>query len=174
MKLFLTGEIQVGKSTVIAKTLEILNITPQGFRTYFGPDRGLPDKFLYMNSADKPKVYSKAYAVAIFTEGNPPQVLVEKFDNFGAELIRSARTGSPLILMDECGSLERDAHLFHKEILAALDSSIPVLGVVKQASRGWTDFIRNHPNVKLFTVTEKNRDELPDLIAQQFRSVLGK
>ena len=172
MKLFLTGEIQVGKSTVIAKTLMILKLTPKGFRTYFGPDRGFPDRLLYMNSADKPMIYTRGHAVAIFTKGNPPQILTEKFDTFGVELIRSARTSAKLILMDECGSLERDAHLFQKEILDTLEDSIPVLGVIKQANNGWTNIIRNHPNVRLFTVTAENRDELPQLLAEQLAQLI--
>jgi nucleoside-triphosphatase len=57
-----------------------------------------------MNSADKPMIYSKDYAVAIFTKERPPQILTEKFDTFGVELIRSARRSAKLILMDECGN----------------------------------------------------------------------
>jgi len=167
MNLFLTGEIQVGKSTVIAKILMLLKLKPKGFRTYFGPDRGFPDRLLYMNSADKPKIYNRDYAVAIFTKESPPQALMEKFDTFGVELIQSARTGTKLILMDECGNLERDAHLFQKEILATLDGTIPILGVIKQTSSGWTDILRNHPQVRFFTVTEANRDDMPQILAEQ-------
>lgn len=169
MKIFLTGEIQVGKSTVITKTLSLLKVTPGGFKTYYGPDRGSPDRFLYLNSAAEPQVYSKEKAVVRFTQGNPPEVLTEKFDTLGAELIRTARINSKLILMDECGSLEREAFFFQKEILDTLDSDLPVLGVIKLISRGWTDRIRNHSEVTLLTVTAENRDNLPLMIAPMFR-----
>lgn len=167
MHIFLTGEIQVGKSTVIAKTLALLNILPGGFKTYFGPDRGSPDKLLYMNSAAEPEIFREENAVVRFKEGYLPQALTEKFDTYGVELIGSARASSNLILLDECGNLERDAFVFQKEIIDTLNSNTPVFGVIKLASRGWTDIIRNHPKVKLITVTRENRDDLPQILAHQ-------
>ena len=165
MHIFLTGEIQIGKSTVINKTLELLKITPQGFRTYFGPDRANGDRLLYLNSADLPQVFREDNAVVRFREGQQPEVLTERFDRYGAQLIRWARADSALILMDECGSLESRAQVFQQEILAALDGAKPILGVVKLASTGWTDNIREHADVTLLTVTRENRDLLPRMLA---------
>jgi len=167
MHIFLTGEIQVGKSTVIAKTLSLLKITPGGFKTYFGPDRELPERLLYMNSGSEPKIFREENVVARFFRDQPPRILTEKFNTYGAELIRSARVDPGLILMDECGSLEREALIFQKEVMDTLAGNIPVLGVVKLASSGWTDQIRNHPKVRLITVTRENRDALPAILAQQ-------
>ncbi|NLL52020.1 MAG: nucleotide kinase [Peptococcaceae bacterium] len=166
MHIFLTGEIQVGKSTVIAKTLSLLDITPGGFRTYFGPDRKSPNRLLYMNSASEAPIYKQDNAIAIFSENKPPQPLTDKFDIFGSELIRAARANSKLILMDECGSLERKAFLFQKTVLESLDYETPILGVIKLDSFGWTDQIKQHPKVKLFFVTVENRDTLPIMLAK--------
>ncbi|AFQ43829.1 nucleoside-triphosphatase [Desulfosporosinus meridiei] len=167
MHIFLTGEIQIGKSTVINKTLDLLQITPQGFRTYFGPDRTQADRLLYLDSAAKPQTFNEEKAVVHFRAERPPEVLVKRFDGFGAQLIRRARADSEsaLILMDECGSLESGAQVFQQEILAALDGNKPILGVVKLTSRGWTDQIREHAQVALLTVTRENRDRLPELLA---------
>jgi nucleoside-triphosphatase len=165
LKIFLTGEIQVGKSTIIAKTLDLLQIKPGGFRTYFGPDRKSPDRLLYMNSAAVPPIYHSENAVARFAQGRQPQALPEKFDSLGGELIRSARKNSKLIVMDELGSLEQIARVFQKEVLNSLNGNIPVLGVLKLNSRGWTEKIRKHPQVELFYVTEENRDALPLMLA---------
>lgn len=173
MHVFLTGEKQVGKSTVIARTLSLLKITPGGFKTYFGPDRDAANKLLYMNSFAEPKIFREENAVARFTADHPPQVLTQKFDTCGVELIRSARSGSDLVLMDECGYLERDALLFHNEIIDALNGSTPVLGVLKLGSKGrsWTDRIREHPKVRLNTVDKGNRDLLPQILAQRLAQI---
>lgn len=173
MHIFLTGEIQIGKSTVIHKTLDLLGITPQGFRTYFGPDRDEADRLLYLNSAAQPRTFNEEKAVARFRAGQSPEVLVERFDDYGARLIRGARADSAaaLVLMDECGSLESGALVFQREVLAALDGSKPVLGVVKLASRGWTDQIREHTKVALVTVTRENRDRLPGLLAHSLSNI---
>jgi len=163
--IFLTGEIQIGKSTVINKTLDLLKITPQGFQTYFGPDRANGGRLLYLNSAALPQVCREENAVVHFREGQPPEVLSERFDRDGAQLIRSARVDSALILMDECGSLESWALVFQREILAALDDIKPILGVIKLTSTGWTDNIRENAKVTLLTVTQENRDLLPRMLA---------
>jgi nucleoside-triphosphatase len=167
MHIFLTGEIQVGKSTVIAKTISLLNKTCGGFRTYFGPNRESSDRILYMNSATEPMIYSEGNAIVRFSAGQPPQALTKRFDTYGVELIRSARTNSNLILMDECGNLESNAFVFQKEIIDTLDGNTPVLGVIKLAGRSWTDRIRNHPQVKLIIVTKENRNILPPILAYQ-------
>ena len=56
--IFLTGDIRIGKSTVIRKALLLLKPPDYagkpffgGFRTYFGPDRTDPDRFLYRRTA---------------------------------------------------------------------------------------------------------------------------
>ncbi len=168
MHIFLTGNIQVGKSTVILKTLSMLGIIPGGFRTYFGPDRKSPNRGLYINSASDAQLYREENVVAKFTENNPPQVFVDKFDTLGVELIRSARTTANFIVMDECGNLEKNALLFQRELLDALNGIIPILGVIKLSGNGWVDKIRNHPNVSVITVSEKNRDTLPSMLTRQF------
>jgi nucleoside-triphosphatase len=94
-----------------------------------------------------------------------PLIYNEKFDIYGVELIQRAREKSQLIVMDECGNLEQFSISFQSKILDTLDEKTPILGVVKQASWGWTDRIRNHPQVKLITVTRENRNQLPELIA---------
>lgn len=161
MHIFLTGEIQIGKSTVIARTLERLNTKYGGFRTYFGPDRGLEDRWLYMNAAAEPARYEKESGIVEFRKDCMPRVNTEKFNTYGVELIKCARVDANLIVMDECGNFERAANKFQNEIIGALDQKMLVLGVLKLASSGWTDLIRNHNQVKLITVTKENRDELP-------------
>jgi len=166
MHIFLTGEVQVGKTTVIAKALAQLNIRHGGFKTYFGPNRGSINKLLYMNAAQEPPVFSAENSIACFREGFMPEVFTEKFNTIGVALIRSARANSQLIIMDECGSFEGDAFEFQKEIIKTLDSKKPVFGVIKLASRGWTDHLRNHNNVRLITVTRENRDDLAKICAR--------
>ena len=168
MHIFLTGEIQVGKSTVLAKTLKLLNIRCGGFKTYFGADRGSEERCLYLNSIVEPDNYDLKNTVVQFRKDADPLVLTEKFNSTGVELIKSARDQSDLIVMDECGNFEREALAFQREIIKTLDHNEPVFGVVKLASSGWTDLIRNHQKVKMITVAKQNRDELPKILAQHF------
>lgn len=163
---FLTGDIQSGKSTVIQKVLANLDVTVGGFCSGYGPDRAAEDRLLYLWDAAENPVYDEAHSVAQITP-HGRNAFPDRFDILGCSALRRAReTNVDLILMDECGFLERDAAQFQAEVLKTLDGTRPVFGVVRLRSSGWTDSIRNHPNVILITVTKENRDILPDQITE--------
>lgn len=165
MHVFLTGELQCGKSTAITRVLSRITRPVFGFKTLF-TDRSNDNKALYMLPAFSSLAPSPEQAVAQFYDGKPVP-LTERFDMIGSALLQEAqRHPEGIILMDECSRFERDALLFQQEIFRCLDGDIPVLGVVRHNAAGWADQIRNHPNVKLLTVTKENRDSIPDEIIQ--------
>ena len=43
----------------------------------------------------------------------------------------------------------------------ALDGETPIVGVIQQAESAFLDTVRAHPEVEIVTVTEENRDALP-------------
>ena len=61
MHLFLTGSVQIGKTTALNKTLELLKVIPGGFRSYFGEDRKSPCRYLYMSSAAEPRAFGSCH-----------------------------------------------------------------------------------------------------------------
>lgn len=164
--IFLTGEIQSGKSTVMEKVLAALDVTVGGFRSGSGPERYKSSRWLYLWDAAGEPLYDEANRVAhLSSEGR--KSFPEQFDSLGCAALRRAQENQvDLILMDECGFLERDAAQFQAEVLRTLDGDIPVFGVVRLRYSGWTDSIRSHPYVTLITVTEENRDELPEQITE--------
>lgn len=165
MHIFLTGEVQVGKSTVVEKTVSALGTSVGGFRSGFGPDRSEADRWLYLWDASGLPAYDETHGVVRFTN-RKPEVLIDRFNTLGAEILCQARRNKAgLILMDECGRFEEQAAAFQAEIFAALDGAVPVLGVVRQGVHGWLDAVRDHPRVTLLTVTPDNRDMLPGQIA---------
>lgn len=168
--IFLTGEVQIGKSTVLDRTMELLGWPVGGFRTGFGSDRGRTDRWLYLWDASGPPVRDEAHGVVHFTD-RKPETFLERFNTLGGGALRRAReTGAKLILMDECGRFEGDAAEFQREIFKTLNGDVPILGVVRQGYSGWLDDIRSHPKVTLLTVTGDNRDVLPDQIAARLQN----
>lgn len=132
-----------------------------GFRTGFGPDRGAVCRSLYLWPAWEAPQWDEPHTVARFdVRGAHP--LPRRFDTVGCAAL--SRAGAALLVMDECGRLEKDASLFQRTILAALSGPVPILGVVRQGLPGWTGAIAAHPQTELLTVTEENRDTLPGLI----------
>ena len=169
MHIFLTGDVQVGKSTVIQKAVSALEVPIGGFCSGFGPNREWPDSKVYLWDASGSPVYDDAHVVVRFT-GRKPEVLIDRFNTLGVETIRRARRQKAgLILMDECGRFEEQAVVFQSELFAALERDMPVLGVVRQGFHGWLDAIRSHPKVILLAVTEDNRDTLPGQIVGLLR-----
>ncbi|MDK2808540.1 MAG: nucleoside-triphosphatase [Clostridiales bacterium] len=175
MHVFLTGDIQVGKTTIIQKVLSRIKGKIGGFETYFGSDRGLLDRYLYMSEAGQPRCCDEEHAVVRFRKGEAPSTNIERFDICGTNWIKKARQEASIIVMDECGNLENEAHCFQREIRMALNGETPILGVVKQNSTGWTKSIRDHERVILLSVTKENREALPDdIIALLGRGIKGE
>lgn len=105
------------------------------------------------------------------TCGRVRDVCTATFETYGTALIRSARPGG-LIIMDEIGHMEKDARLFLQAIFDALDGDIPILASVRYttadqafsdstAQSGSADYlerIKHHPRVRLYMLSEENRD----------------
>jgi nucleoside-triphosphatase len=158
--IFLTGEIQIGKSTVVQKTLQLLNVKYGGFRTYFSADRSNPNRCLYMSDASLPVSYDDAHTVARFSPVLPLEIYPDRFDLLGAEYINEAGKTADLIVMDELGNLENAASRFQTAVLDALDGDVQILGVLKLSATGWVDKIKSHRKVEIVRVTEENRNKL--------------
>lgn len=161
--IFLTGEIQIGKSTVIAKTLTLLSLIPGGFRTLKidHPEMGNSDIIIYSARATP----ESGQIVAHKTQKSKT-VFPEIFNTYGSSYLKQP---SELILMDELGYLENEAEIFQNTVFKILNNTIPVLGVVRHKETDFLNAIRHHPHVITITVTEKNRNSLPEKLAAFYK-----
>ena len=160
--IFLTGEIQVGKSTAINRALAATGPLVEGFRTLGGPWDENGGSYVHMISADgteSPGTENRVFYRNL-KDGSPHfQVFTDYFETRGPELLRPSMH-CELLLMDEIGVREAQCERFHQAILQALNGDIPVLGVVQIRPGGFLDEIRNHPFVELITVTAENREQV--------------
>ena len=170
LHIFLTGEIQIGKTTIVEQVIKMLQVPIGGFRTYFGVDRFYEEKELYMNAAWLPKEYNKNLSIATFKKGMPPIVHTDIFNQYGGDWIHESREFAKLMIMDECGRFESKAERFKEEIIKSLYDDIPILGVIKEVNDcDWLDLIRNHSKVNVITVNQENRNELPLILYGHFK-----
>ena len=156
MNLFLTGEIQVGKSTLLRKLLAKNGLRPGGAETGFGPWRAESERSLFLHAYGQPDYGPESVCCRMGPWGKT--AYPEVFDGRGAALIRAAMEEPrvDVVVLDELGFLEQDAKEFRKAVLEALAGPKPVWGVLRLGGGCWTDIDLG----KIITVTRENRDEL--------------
>lgn len=174
--IFLTGEIQVGKSTAINRALAAAGPRVEGFRTLGGPRDEDGGSYVHMIPADGTEEISAENRIFYrnFKTGQTVfQVFTDVFETRGPAFLKPS-PACELLLMDEIGIREAGCSRFHDAILQALDGEIPVLGVVQIRPGGFLDEIRNHPSVELITVNTENREQvfhrLTDWILKEIRN----
>ena len=162
MHVFLTGPVQIGKSTLIAAALDALQ--PErlgGFRSrpvYLHPAAA---QDLLCGAQNRVGIRRPELGIASFPDA---------FETAGMDALKGAED-CDLVLMDEIGRMERHADTYSARIRTLLDGCVPILGVVqKKADTPLAAAIRSHPNVRLIEVSEENRDVLLPEILSALRS----
>ena len=101
------------------------------------------------------------------------RVNMEDLDFIGAKAIGDAVEKCAIIAIDEIGPLELFSEKFKEATRKALDSSKPVVAVVHWKAR---DKLINEAKTcedsETFTVTQENRDKLPEIITQKTLQLL--
>ena len=167
--LFLTGDKQVGKSTLLRKLIEANRLDCTGFETqafYLHDERR---GFTLHGRVEMPPYENDCICCARVEERRSVPVL-PVFDENGTKILQMSRQSSaPIILMDELGRLERQAQAFIAEIYACLDSDKRVLGVLQKCGSEHVNAISLREDVTVLTVTPENRDALLGYLTTNFK-----
>lgn len=160
MNIFLTGGINVGKSTVIEHFLAShRDVKLGGFRTVCGSEHDDSGVFIVPASSDISCPRTEQNKVGDRKKGKRKRSFPHVFNTAGLELLKDAEN-SDIIIMDELGTMETGAEAFTARVLEILDGTTPVLGVIKPKQSPFLDAVRNHPNIQIAEVTPENRDEV--------------
>ena len=158
--LFLTGDKQVGKSTLLRRLMMTRQLDCAGFETqaFFlsGERRG----FTLHGRVDLPPYQNDCICCARIEEKRAVPVLPVFEENGVLILEKSLASPAPYLLMDELGKLEREAGGFIAQVEACLDSDKRVLGVLQRCHAAHIARIAQREDVTVLTVTPENRDEL--------------
>jgi len=165
MHIFLQGQRNTGKSTVILRTLEILlplkPLVPGGFFTWNG---GKNDPHVYMRPARSGQEH-EVFRLASYDAAKGGLIgNIRAFDVDGVRLLNESRD-SDLVIMDELGFLESGAEVFKQAVLDTLAGNAPVFGVLRLGDIPWHRSIRRNPSVTIFDVDESTREALPQELA---------
>lgn len=158
--IFLTGEKQVGKSTLWRKVLERSGISPGGFQTLEYLVGGAFRGYRLHGLGRTPTDLGNDVPVSVFLRRKLHLPVPGSFDIFGTALLKLALEDGGYILMDELGIFERDAAAFRQAVVDCLNGACHVLGVLQKADDPFLEAILNRPDVLVFTVTKENREAL--------------
>lgn len=169
--LFLTGEKQVGKSTLIRQFLEEQKLEAGGFLTLPFQVSGQVKGHVLHSLMPLPPFENDSPVVIRLGERNYAPV-IPVFEATGVKILEEslAAPSLPLLVMDELGKAEREAKSFLGAVIRCLSGPKPVLGVLQKGGYPFFEKVAGHPDVHLFTVTEVNRAEAAAVIRDWARS----
>lgn len=166
--LFLTGEKQVGKSTLLKKLIEAKQLDCAGFETLAFYLNGERRGFTLHGRVDMPP-YENDCIVCVRIAERRSVPVPEVFNQNGAAILqKSLESSASYILMDELGRLECSAQDFCAQVLATLNGGKRVLGVLQRCDSPLIEEIMRRDDVTVITVTEENREELLDMLCQSY------
>lgn len=157
--ILICGEVNAGKSTLIAKLLKATNRPLYGFVTkrLEADETGFHPIYIHPAGAAE-RTHAEENLIGT-CDTKIHNVSTETFDTLGVEYLKAEPEG--LIVMDELGFMEASAARFVETVFQALDGDVPVIAAVK--ARYDVEFlneVRVHRNAKLFKITKENRDIL--------------
>lgn len=161
--LFLTGKINIGKTTVLNSIRQNLNIKYDkigGFLTKAFIENGKVKGF-YMKPINynlKKPQFSKTI-IGYTSDGVKWTAATDTFEDFGVRILDYClKNPFELIIMDELGFFESKAYIFQQKVYEIIESEKKVLGIIKPQKTKFMNSIRNRKDVIVVEISEGNRD----------------
>lgn len=176
--IFLTGNIQVGKSTLIKGVLsdlregQDLKLEYDGFITYFD-QRWNEERNLCIKRVTSDKNVETEEKTVLHFEGRP-MFDTMAYETSGVEILESLDR-TKLLIFDECGRFEKDSPHYLEKIKEILNEDTHVIGVLrKDPPVEWIQEIMVRDDVYIFDITEENRGILRTAVKNTLLEMLGE
>ncbi|MFH1864909.1 MAG: NTPase [Candidatus Eisenbacteria bacterium] len=171
--LLVTGRPGIGKTTLIGRVLDALDVDVGGFYTAEILEDGSRVGFSIVGLHGDSGVLAHVDHESSFRVGkygvNP-----EDLERVGVRSIRDAIERSRLVVMDEIGRMELCSPAFQEAVGNALDSPKPVLGTLQDRKNVFLDSIRARPDVEVTRVSAGNRESLVPVLRDRVLELLGE
>lgn len=170
--LFLTGRINVGKSTMIKRIIEQLNIRKEeigGFYTRpYIIDNQVKEFYIEPLNFNCKSTNIRDRMIGYTSDGIKRIGNTATFENIGVEILDNCiKNDFKLIIMDELGFFENTAYQFQQKVHETLNNK-KVIGVIKPLSTPFLDTIRERKDVIEVEITEDNRENVYRRLAKEF------
>jgi nucleoside-triphosphatase len=166
-----TGRPGVGKTTLINRVLEEVDVDAGGFTTHEIRERGSRVGFAITDLRGGSGVLAHVDCRSDYRVGRYG-VNREDLERIGVPAIREAVRRSRLVVMDEIGRMELCSPEFRAAVQEALASPVPVLGTIQDRAGPFLDAVRARDDVEIVRVDERNRDRLAGELASRVRALV--
>jgi nucleoside-triphosphatase len=168
MKIFLTGLPGCGKTTVIKRALELIEVPATGIFTEEIRDAGRRVGFSVESLGGDKAVMSHVRVKSRCRVGRYG-VDVGAFESLALPAISPVEK-TTLVIIDEIGKMECFSSAFVELVRRLLDGPNPMLGTVARLGGGFPGEVRSRPDIKVLEVNIGNRDRLASEIGVLFRA----
>jgi nucleoside-triphosphatase len=173
MRLFLTGNPGVGKTTLIRAVVQRLKgITCAGFYTEETRQGGQRTGFRVVTLDEQKGI------LAIVGRKKPTvgkySIRVETFEKLVLLQLDPITTPADLYVIDEIGKMELLSRQFRMRIVELLAQPTNLLATITKRGNEFTDQIKRRTDIEIIEVTRQNRDELPEELARKIETQLRK
>lgn len=170
---FVTGRPGIGKTTLIERVLDALDIDAGGFYTRELLDDGRRVGFSITGLHGDQGMLAHVDHEGSFRVGKYGVNCVD-LERVGVRAIDEALKHSRFIVMDEIGRMELCSEVFQEAVGRALDSATPVLGTIQDRSNTFLDSVRARSDVEIMRVNTGNRECLVPVLRDRMRELLGE
>lgn len=169
--ILITGVPGIGKTTLIRKLAEELkDFHPAGFYTAEIREWGIRKGFELVSLNGKRGLLSHVDIKSPFIVGKY-RVDVQGFEDFlGATL--SLFSSTRLVVIDEIGKMECLSAIFKNRIREILDSEKILIATIALRGTGFIEEIKKRDDVRLFEITQSNRNSLLWEILEETKKTL--
>jgi len=157
--LLLTGRPGVGKSTVIQRALERVEVKAGGFFTQELSEGGRRVGF-GITTLDGDEGVLAHVTIAGRPRVSKYGVNVEDIRQVAVAALERALRDAELIVCDEIARMELMCPEFAPMVRRCLDSDTPLLAAIQQRRDAFLDEVRARKDVQVLEVTAGNRDDL--------------
>lgn len=158
MKIFLTGQKQIGKSTCINEFLEMCKPDVCGYKTlpYFEDGKR---KGFYLHSLvtldENDVIFSK-----------DKETIEGVFDGFGTKILNASN--QDLLILDEIGFLERNELKYLDVLINKIETYPNILGVLRKSNITYIETIKAMSDVIILDLDEISYDMALKVIRESF------
>ncbi|MFH1703250.1 MAG: NTPase [Nitrospirota bacterium] len=166
--ILLTGLPGIGKTTLIRRLSEELkNLHPAGFYTEEIREEGVRKGFELISLDGKKGLLSHVEIKSPYRVGKY-KVDVKGFEGF-LDSIAFFTPETKFIIIDEIGKMECLSPEFKRLIKEILNSEKMIIATIAFKGSGLIEEIKKRDDIRLFEITEKNRDYLLSEIFSYFK-----